>query len=116
MRRHIPGVRFAGIVHPGLIGTAPSHELLSIWNERERALEASGKTGLTDVLHTRPLGMKVICLILHIYVQAHTYTYEHVLCFACNGLPASCNETFCMLCCLCSTMTAAEGERRVHSC
>jgi formamidase len=24
--RHIPGVRFAGIKHPGLIGTAPSQE------------------------------------------------------------------------------------------
>ena len=23
--RHIPGVRFAGLIHPGLIGTAPSH-------------------------------------------------------------------------------------------
>lgn len=36
--RHIPGVRFAGIIHPGLIGTAPSHELLKIWNDRETAL------------------------------------------------------------------------------
>ncbi|KAL1413727.1 hypothetical protein Q8F55_001509 [Vanrija albida] len=36
--RHVPGVRFAGIPHPGLIGTAPSHELLETWNRRERAL------------------------------------------------------------------------------
>ncbi|PWN48324.1 Acetamidase/Formamidase [Violaceomyces palustris] len=36
--RHIPGVRFAGIPHPGLIGTAPSHELLQLWNQREMAL------------------------------------------------------------------------------
>ncbi|MFO7272840.1 formamidase [Sphaerobacter thermophilus] len=36
--RHIPGVRFAGITHPGLFGTAPSHELLAEWNRRERAL------------------------------------------------------------------------------
>ncbi|KAJ3805843.1 Acetamidase/Formamidase [Lentinula aff. lateritia] len=38
--RHIPGVRFAGVSHPGLIGTAPSAELLAIWNERERGLIA----------------------------------------------------------------------------
>jgi formamidase len=39
--RHIPGVRFAGITHPGLIGCAPSHELLAKWNQRERELVAS---------------------------------------------------------------------------
>ena len=36
--RHIPGVRFAGITHPGLIGCAPSHELLAKWNKREAEL------------------------------------------------------------------------------
>ncbi|KAH9930082.1 Acetamidase/Formamidase [Fomitopsis serialis] len=36
--RHIPGVRFAGVSHPGLIGTAPSAELLATWNQREAAL------------------------------------------------------------------------------
>ncbi|KAL0576093.1 hypothetical protein V5O48_005892 [Marasmius crinis-equi] len=36
--RHIPGVRFAGVSHPGLIGTAPSPELLDTWNKREGAL------------------------------------------------------------------------------
>lgn len=36
--RHIPGVRFAGISHPGLIGTAPSPELLATWNKREGEL------------------------------------------------------------------------------
>ena len=40
--RHIPGVRFAGITHPGLIGCAPSHELLATWNQRERALVEKG--------------------------------------------------------------------------
>ncbi|MEG3436527.1 formamidase [Pannus brasiliensis CCIBt3594] len=40
--RHIPGVRFAGISHPGLIGCAPSHELLARWNQRERALVERG--------------------------------------------------------------------------
>lgn len=36
--RHIPGVKFAGIIHPGLIGTAPSHEMLAKWNKREKKL------------------------------------------------------------------------------
>jgi len=36
--RHIPHVRFVGLIHPGLIGTAPSHELLKTWNERELEL------------------------------------------------------------------------------
>ena len=36
--RHIPGVRFAGVSHPGLIGTAPSKEMLEKWNTREKGL------------------------------------------------------------------------------
>lgn len=57
--RHIPGVRFAGIIHPGLIGTAPSAELLAMWNEREAALVAeegtpSQKTSCC-LMYTRPL-------------------------------------------------------------
>ncbi len=39
--RHIQGVRYAGITHPGLIGTAPSAELLERWNRRERDLIAT---------------------------------------------------------------------------
>lgn len=39
--RHIPGVSFTGIVHPGLMGTAPSAELLAKWTERETALIAT---------------------------------------------------------------------------
>ncbi|NAZ75544.1 acetamidase/formamidase family protein [Kineococcus sp. T13] len=39
--RHVPGVSFTGIVHPGLMGTAPSHELLAKWNAREGALIAT---------------------------------------------------------------------------
>ena len=42
--RHIPGVRFAGITHPGLIGCAPSHELLAKWNKREKALVDAGNS------------------------------------------------------------------------
>jgi formamidase len=36
--RHIPGVEFVGIMHPGLIGCLPSRELLLKWNAREKAL------------------------------------------------------------------------------
>ena len=36
--RHIPGVEFAGIMHPGLIGCLPSKELLDTWNSRESGL------------------------------------------------------------------------------
>lgn len=36
--RHIPNVRFAGIMHPGLIGCLPSRDLLMTWNKREADL------------------------------------------------------------------------------
>src|SRR6476620_5999976 len=36
--RHVPGVSYVGIVHPGLMGTAPSAALLAKWNAREQAL------------------------------------------------------------------------------
>lgn len=39
--RHIPGVEFAGIMHPGLIGCLPSKELLDEWNKREGELFAT---------------------------------------------------------------------------
>jgi formamidase len=39
--RHIQGVKFAGITHPGLIGCAPSHDLLKKWNSREAQLIAT---------------------------------------------------------------------------
>lgn len=41
--RHIPGVEFAGLVHPGLIGCLPSKEMLNEWNTRE-----------TDLFNTDP--------------------------------------------------------------
>lgn len=55
--RHIPGVKFPGIIHPGLIGTAPSKELLDIWNKRESELVEAGPDAITlgKHLHTRPL-------------------------------------------------------------
>lgn len=54
---HVPGVRFPGLTHPGVVGTAPSLELLNIWNEREKSLsETSPETiKLCEVLHQRPL-------------------------------------------------------------
>ena len=36
--RHIPGVRIPALPHPGVIGVAPSHELLTRWTEREAPL------------------------------------------------------------------------------
>lgn len=36
--RHVPGVKFHGVIHPGLFGTLPSKALLDEWNQRERAL------------------------------------------------------------------------------
>lgn len=39
--RHVPHVSFTGIVHPGLMGTAPSASLLAKWNAREGALIAT---------------------------------------------------------------------------
>lgn len=36
--RHVPRVRYAGIMHPGLIGCLPSKELLAEWNRREQEL------------------------------------------------------------------------------
>lgn len=36
--RHIPEVSYMGMIHPGLMGTAPSADLLAKWNAREKAL------------------------------------------------------------------------------
>lgn len=47
--RHIPGVRFAGVTHPGLIGTAPSPELLATWNQREGELVAANPNAVPPV-------------------------------------------------------------------
>jgi formamidase len=39
--RHVPNVKFAGIMHPGLIGCLPSREMLEEWNKREAELIAT---------------------------------------------------------------------------
>lgn len=36
--RHVPGVKYAGLIHPGLIGCLPDHKMLEMWNSREKAL------------------------------------------------------------------------------
>ncbi|KAK9381106.1 Acetamidase/Formamidase [Kockiozyma suomiensis] len=36
--RHIPHVKFPGLIHPGILGTMPSPELLAKWTERETEL------------------------------------------------------------------------------
>jgi formamidase len=46
----VPGVRFPGLIHPGLIGTAPSAELLKIWNNREKKLVDAGSLPHPNVL------------------------------------------------------------------
>lgn len=33
--RHVPGVNYAGLIHPGLIGCLPDPKMLATWNERE---------------------------------------------------------------------------------
>ena len=58
--RHIPGVRFAGVTHPGLIGTAPSAELLATWNKREGELiEAHGVSVPPVAFPPEPIGAYV---------------------------------------------------------
>jgi len=58
--RHIPGVRFAGVSHPGLIGTAPSQGLLDTWNKRERGLIAEHANAVPPVAFApEPIGAYV---------------------------------------------------------
>jgi len=49
--RHVPEVAFPGLIHPGLMGTAPSAELLAKWNRREGELIA------TDPKRVPPLAL-----------------------------------------------------------
>ena len=36
--RHVPGVKYAGLIHPGLIGCLPDRKMLEMWNRRETKL------------------------------------------------------------------------------
>ena len=42
--RHVPGVHFAGLIHPGLIGCLPDPKLLDTWNRREIDFIATNPT------------------------------------------------------------------------
>lgn len=48
--RHLGGVRFAGVPHPGVIGCAPSAELLARWNRREQIRRPDPLSGLMQGL------------------------------------------------------------------
>lgn len=61
--RHIPGVRYTGITHPGLFGTAPSAELLARWNARERALIATDPDRVPPLAYP-PLADSVLAGVL----------------------------------------------------
>ena len=47
--RHVPGVNFAGLVHPGLIGCLPDPKLLATWNKRETEFIAANPNHETGV-------------------------------------------------------------------
>ncbi|KAK3320011.1 Acetamidase/Formamidase [Cercophora scortea] len=56
--RHIPHVKFAGLIHPGILGCAPSAEVLNTWNTREAELIAANKLADRDVaLPPQPLNV-----------------------------------------------------------
>jgi formamidase len=42
--RHVPGVSFAGLIHPGLIGCLPDKPMLEKWNKREVDFIATNPT------------------------------------------------------------------------
>ena len=42
--RHVPGVEFAGLIHPGLIGCLPDKKMLETWNKREVDFIATNPT------------------------------------------------------------------------
>ncbi|KAI1760903.1 formamidase [Hypoxylon sp. FL1150] len=55
--RHIPHVKFAGIIHPGILGCAPSAEVLSTWNQREAELISANKLERQVALPPEPIGV-----------------------------------------------------------
>ncbi|KAJ2900475.1 putative formamidase, partial [Zalerion maritima] len=52
--RHVPHVKFAGLIHPGILGCAPSEEVLATWNRREGELVAANKLERTVALMPEP--------------------------------------------------------------
>ncbi|RYP15335.1 hypothetical protein DL765_005769 [Monosporascus sp. GIB2] len=55
--RHIPHVKFAGLIHPGILGCAPSAEILNTWNKREAELIAANKLERKVALPPEPLNV-----------------------------------------------------------
>ena len=53
--RHVPGVRFPGLIHPGLIGCLPDPKMLETWNVREKALYDTNPSRV-PALATLPFG------------------------------------------------------------
>ena len=49
--RHIPGVNFAGLIHPGLIGCLPDPVMLADWNRREQELIDTNPTRVPPLAH-----------------------------------------------------------------
>ncbi|KAI9707152.1 MAG: hypothetical protein M1836_000112 [Candelina mexicana] len=52
--RHIPHVRFPGLIHPGILGCAPSAEILATWNRREGDLIAANTMDRIVALPPQP--------------------------------------------------------------
>ena len=58
--RHVPGVRYAGLIHPGLIGCLPDRKMLDMWNTREKDLFDTDPTrvpGLANLPTTKAAHM-----------------------------------------------------------
>jgi acetamidase/formamidase len=51
--RHVPGVQYAGPIHPGLIGCLPDKPMLDLWNAREAG--RLGRDALVAGSRLRPL-------------------------------------------------------------
>lgn len=52
--RHIPHLRFPGLIHPGILGCAPSAEILAEWNRREAELISTTKLERIVALPPQP--------------------------------------------------------------
>lgn len=52
--RHIPHVKFAGLIHPGILGCAPSAQVLETWNTREAELISANKLDRQVALPPEP--------------------------------------------------------------
>ncbi|KAI0895044.1 formamidase [Annulohypoxylon nitens] len=55
--RHIPHVKFPGLIHPGILGCAPSAEVLATWNKREAELISANKLERQVALPPEPKGI-----------------------------------------------------------